>query len=588
MDISMKISFRKTLLMTVAAFGMAFSAPSGFAKVENDERPEMPVERYHFGFAGDYLASHFAQSRSDWLAAYGFLDRALDSGKVYQELHKRAMILGMGAGRMDDALEHAEYLVQVDPENRLGHMILAINAMANDKPADAIEYLTKMPDGDISNFVKPLLLGWAYAQKGEYTSDYISETSSFHLYHNALMAHFLGEDDTAKELIGQMLALQDLSGEQLVRAASLLAEMGDKDKALEIFNELQVAAGEDRRVKQALTILKSGAPYENTDSIVHNVHSAKDGAAQAIYDMALVLYQEQSPSSARLFANLALRLNPKMMRVHILLAEALIDSERFKEAREHLLSIPESHHQFLEARRQAAKLLAEADDFKAAQRELKALHKDYGDLSALIDAGHLYRHKEDYESALIIYNKAVKKLGGKVPEDYWYLLYARGMVNEREGHWDDAVKDLTAALEYRPNHPFLLNYLGYGWADKGHELEKALEIIEKAASLQPRDGYIIDSLGWVYYRMGDYTSAIKKLEQAVEYLPYDSTINDHLGDAYWQNNRKLEARFQWERAYNYAEESQTELKEKIRAKLDGHAVPEAPAKKMSNQRKLNP
>ena len=205
----------------------------------------------------------------------------------------------------------------------------------------------------------------------------------------------------------------------------------------------------------------------------------------------------------------------------------------------------------------------------------------------MIDAGHIYRQKEDYESALILYNKVVKKLGGTVPEEYWYLLYARGMANEREGHWDDAVADLTAALEYRPNHPFILNYLGYGWADKGDKLDKSLEIIKKAASLQPRDGYIIDSLGWVYYRMGDYESAVNYLEKAVEYLPYDSTINDHLGDAYWQYGRKLEAKFQWERAFNYAEETETTLKEKIQAKLDGRAVPDTHAKKVSQKKGFN-
>jgi tetratricopeptide (TPR) repeat protein len=79
-------------------------------------------------------------------------------------------------------------------------------------------------------------------------------------------------------------------------------------------------------------------------------------------------------------------------------------------------------------------------------------------------------------------------------------------------------------------------------------------MIKKAAELRPTDGYIADSLGWVYYRMANYKEAVPSLEAAVELLPYDPVINDHLGDAYWQAGRKLEARFQWQRARNYSED----------------------------------
>lgn len=583
----MPFKIRKPLIVTASLLSLLLVGPYALAKVDSKEGAEekTPIE-YHFGFAGDYLASHFAQHNSDWGAAYGFLDRALASGNVYEELHKRAMILAVGAGRIDDAIAHTEKLMAFDPENRLALLVLSANAIAEDRADDAVAYIEKMPEGDIANFVKPLMLGWAYAQKGELASEHFTE-SSFHTYHHALIAYYLGKKDRALELTEMLLEMPDLSMEQYVRGGALLAALGKREKALEIFEMAAQEAGNERRVVQALEILKTAAPYENTDAIVHEVKTAKQGAAQAIYDMALVLYQEQSPGSARLFANLALHLNPDMARIHILLAEALIESERYMDAREHLLQIKPSHYQFLEAQRQAANLLAEAGDFKRAQKELKTLYETHDDLNALIDAGHIYRQKEDYESALILYNKVVKKLGGTVPEEYWYLLYARGMANEREGHWDDAVADLTAALEYRPNHPFILNYLGYGWADKGDKLDKSLEIIKKAASLQPRDGYIIDSLGWVYYRMGDYESAVNYLEKAVEYLPYDSTINDHLGDAYWQYGRKLEAKFQWERAFNYAEETETTLKEKIQAKLDGRAVPDTHAKKVSQKKGFN-
>ncbi len=81
--------------------------------------------------------------------------------------------------------------------------------------------------------------------------------------------------------------------------------------------------------------------------------------------------------------------------------------------------------------------------------------------------------------------------------------------------------------------------------------ERGLKMIEKAVELRPEDGYIVDSLGWAHYRLGDYSSAVQYLEKAIELVPEDPTINDHLGDAYWQSGRPVEARYQWRRALQF-------------------------------------
>ena len=158
--------------------------------------------------------------------------------------------------------------------------------------------------------------------------------------------------------------------------------------------------------------------------------------------------------------------------------------------------------------------------------------------------------------------------GSDVPAEYWFVLYARGMAHERLKNYKKSEEDLLQALEHKPNHPYLLNYLAYSWADQGKNLEKALDMLRQASSLMPDDGYIADSLGWVYYRLNDFENAVPHLERAVELLPYDMTVNDHLGDAYWRVGRRLEAKFQWQRAVNYSEENSGETsKEDIEEKL---------------------
>ena len=83
---------------------------------------------------------------------------------------------------------------------------------------------------------------------------------------------------------------------------------------------------------------------------------------------------------------------------------------------------------------------------------------------------------------------------------------------------------------------------------------EALAMLEKARSLRPYDGYIVDSVGWTYYRLGRYDEAAQTLEAAVLLVPGDATINDHFGDALWKAGHKMEARFQWDHALNFGPE----------------------------------
>ncbi|TIX40578.1 MAG: tetratricopeptide repeat protein, partial [Mesorhizobium sp.] len=80
----------------------------------------------------------------------------------------------------------------------------------------------------------------------------------------------------------------------------------------------------------------------------------------------------------------------------------------------------------------------------------------------------------------------------------------------------------------------VLNYLGYSWVDMNINLEEGLQMIQKAVDLRPSDGYIVDSLGWAYFRLGRFEDAVREMERAVSLKPEDPVLNDHLGDAYWR------------------------------------------------------
>ena len=149
----------------------------------------------------------------------------------------------------------------------------------------------------------------------------------------------------------------------------------------------------------------------------------------------------------------------------------------------------------------------------------------------------------------------------------WLIFYFRGICYERSKQWTKAETDFKKALELFPDQPHVLNYLGYSWIDQGVNLDEGMRMIRRAVEQRPDDGYIVDSLGWAYYRIDEYDEAVKHLERAVELKPEDPTINDHLGDAYWKVGRTLEATFQW--AQRAISSRSRTISKKIEEKLTG-------------------
>ena len=125
------------------------------------------------------------------------------------------------------------------------------------------------------------------------------------------------------------------------------------------------------------------------------------------------------------------------------------------------------------------------------------------------------------------------------------LLYRRGASYERLDNYSNADKDLLQSLEINPDDAYVLNYLAYSWLERDYKIDEAIEMLEKAHAAESDDPYIIDSIGWAYYLVNDFTKAEKFLKKAVELMPEDPTVNDHYGDILWTLGRKIQARYFW-------------------------------------------
>jgi tetratricopeptide (TPR) repeat protein len=202
---------------------------------------------------------------------------------------------------------------------------------------------------------------------------------------------------------------------------------------------------------------------------------------------------------------------------------------------------------------------------------LTQLAERFGDLAPVhVALGDAYRYEEAWPEAIDAYDTAISLYTEEVSAQ-WAVYFARGIVNERGGNWNDAERDFRKALDLEPDQPSVLNYLGYSMVEKQENLDEALGMIEKAVEQRPNEGYIVDSLGWVYYRLGRYEEAVPQMEKAVSLMPVDPVVNDHLGDVYWAVGRTREAEFQWSRALSFItdETNLEEVKpERIRRKLE--------------------
>ena len=212
------------------------------------------------------------------------------------------------------------------------------------------------------------------------------------------------------------------------------------------------------------------------------------------------------------------------------------------------------------------------------------MQSDPSDLVASLSYGQMLVRHEKYADAVKIYEAAIAQVSNP-KRFHWNLFYRHGIASERSKNWPAAEKSFLKALELFPDQPNVLNYLGYSWVDMNINLDDGLNMIRKAVELRPQDGYIIDSLGWAYYRLGRYADAVGELERAIEKKAEDPTINDHLGDAYWRIGRRLEATFQWSHAVDLkpVDSELIKIKEKLK-----NGLPEIDKTRIANPPKNQP
>lgn len=591
---------RKHILLTLSALALLSACDDGgqtqgksaswldWIKGKSEPRRTVFLDNYPLDYvretqAGNYLAGQFAQNRGDWTAAGKYFDKLIKADPNNTALQQRAMVLAMQGGDANRAIALARKVVEADPHNILALLFIASDHMSRQEYSQAAESLSHMPQQGITDFIRPIIGAWAQAPEGKVDEDMLIGNGPLHAYHALLIADYLGKVKQPEKYFIHVLAGGGADRHMLEMMADAYNREGHTELAKKIYDTLAKDGQPDIGSSRYAAMREKEENPELAKATA--IQTPTQGAAEAFYNMARMLFQDKNNESALVFARLSQHLDPTKEDVKMLLASMMIEGDRLEDAIALYKSVKPGVPGYPESIRSAAEILEQKGDI---DRSIKLLEQDYAqnkDVNSLIQIGDVYRRAERHAEAIKAYDRAVAAMGGKVSSDYWHVLYARGMSYERVGDMKRAEDDLEAALEFRPDHPYLLNYLGYSWADQGKKLDKAVELLTKAATLKPDDGYIADSLGWVYFKTGEFGKAVEELEKAVELVPYDPTINDHLGDAYWRVGRKQEARFQWQRALNHSKDEKVNaiLQEKLTAGLAEKETPVMEAKKAVEQ-----
>ena len=522
--------------------------------------------------AGAYLAARQARYESDYAAAAEYLTQALVKDPSNPELLDFTAAAFVSLGRIDKAIPVAHRVESITAGSQIANMTL-VAEMVREGDFDGV--LQRVADSSaISPLADGLLAAWANLGKGDMTRalelfDAVMQEpglTDFAAYHKALALASVGDFESAAAIYsGEANGPVQTTRRGTIAWAEALSQLERNDEAVKVIDDT-FGAGLDPELADLRARLEAGErlPF----SIVR---SPQDGVAEVLYSLGRALLQETSPEYVLIYTRFAEFISPDHIDAQIMSAELLEELDRHQLATEAYRRVPADHPSFHVAEMGRAEALRRSGKEDAAVEVLKQLSKSHGDQPVVLAAtADLLRQLERFDEAVSYYDRSIA-LYEEQDSPRWYSYYTRAIAHERLGNWPKAEADFRRALELNPDQPEVLNYLGYSLVEKQQNLDEALEMIERAVAARPESGFIVDSLGWVLYRLGRYEEAVEHMERAASLMAVDPVVNDHLGDVLWAVGRKTEARFQWKRALSFITEDTPEQDisgDRIRRKLE--------------------
>jgi tetratricopeptide (TPR) repeat protein len=575
-----KFSIRFNRLAIAAATATSLALP-GQLLAQTPDHPadssaQFPSSRDLKGLttSGSYLAARHASVERDASSAATFYRSALRTDPKNNELLDRAFISSLAEGDIDEAVKLADRILTIDKNNRVARLVVGARDLKQKKYAAAQINVNQSVRGPITDLVATLLSGWAAYGAGDTKTavaniDKLTGPEWYPIFkdlHSGMILELANKEKEAGVRLERAYKLDDSALRVTDAYARWLSRNKDAAAAQAVYETF------DKKLARHPLILEGIRETKAGKKLSPLVDSPQTGAAEALYGIGASLTRRGGEDLALVYLQLALYLAPNHSLALLSLADLYESVKKPQMAIKVYERVPASSPLKRNAQIQQATDLDTADRSDEAIRILKAVTaQDPKDLEAIMALGNIERGRKRFADCTQTYTQGIDALPSASEKGNWVYYYFRGICEERSKQWSKAEADMRKALDLQPEQPHVLNYLGYSWIDQGINLDDAMKMIKRAVEQRPDDGYIVDSLGWAYYRIGNFEDAVKNLERAIDLKPEDPTINDHLGDAYWRIGRTLEAKFQWAHARDLKPEPE-ELP-KIEAKIE-NGLPE--------------
>ncbi len=506
-------------------------------------------------------------------------------------------------GNLDRAVLLLRQAIKLDPESLYLQRELATVYIQNKEDEKALEVLEGLLQKN-PNDIKSLIIYGGIKQVRKETTDAIAayeKILTLEPKHERIYSFLgglymeAGELERAKEIYNQQIEYFPGSYTAHFFLGKIHAQQGNvKDAEKEFQKALELRPERDEPLFELINLYKSQGRTKKVIALYEDILQKDPDNIRASMELAYYYYQKGEKKDAEtMLIELGLRSQDEF-EIIVLVIQLYVDQKKYDEAliviNGMLKGLPDSPdlnhlggvaHYGLKQNDQAVahfqKVTPESRFFQdavvhvafvyqeekknaAAIRFLKsAIEKDPDNPDFKYYLGTFYEELEDYENAAQLINQAIE-IEPDNPRYYFRL----GVVYDKWNKKEASMEAMRTVISLDPKHANALNYLGYTYADLGMNLDEAERLIKEALKHKPNDGYITDSLGWVYYKKGDFGRALKYLKKAIELVPDDPIMLEHLGDAYLKLDDKPNALKFFQKSLKIKDKDTEALKEKIR------------------------
>jgi tetratricopeptide (TPR) repeat protein len=467
---------------------------------------------------------------------------------------ERAVRVAVFGKNLDAAVRAAERWLELEPDRSEAQQIIAAVYIRQNQVEEAYQYIESLIESTTMTrqqiFVS--LLGVLLREKNTETvmsvtrklAERYSDDPYAHYLHGMLSAQG-GRSEEALKHLNLALAETDIDGAHNARAKVLL-KLGRPSEALVSLRHAVEKSPDDNNLRLSYArLLVDVKQYEKARLEFERLYRESPNDEDLLYTLGLLSLESGRLDDAESYFLKLLAAKKREGETQYYLGRIYENRKEYSTSIDWYNRVHVGEYQF-DARLRIADLLRRSGQFEKAREHLNSMLKGSQSDGSLVRIylaeGELLRSANQYEEAMAVYDKAL----GIVPGNN-DLLYARALTAEKVGRTDILERDLQAILKTEPDNAHALNALGFTLADRTDRYEEALGYIKRAMEIMPDDPAIIDSLGWVYYKLGRFQESVKWLRRALTRFD-DAEIAAHLGEVLWVSGEKLEAREIWQKA----------------------------------------